>query len=114
MISVLNVEVWSVDPDVEVSISEEVSDISRSGCWSHDPDSWSWDPHNWSWDSDSWSWDPDSWSWGSDSTYWNPHSGYGPAILRGSDSGADSAGDEGLDLTDYGGDQVLVADGAGG
>jgi len=93
MISVLNVEVWSVDPDVEVSISEEVSDISRSGCWSHDPDSW---------------------SWGSDSTYWNPHSGYGPAILRGSDSGADSAGDEGLDLTDYGGDQVLVADGAGG
>jgi len=114
MISVLDVEVGCVDPDVEVSISEEVSDVSRSWCWSHDPSCWSWNSDSWSRNSDSRSRDSDSWSRDSDSTYWNPNSSYGPAILRGSDSGVDRAGDEGLDLADNGGDQILVADGAGG
>lgn len=114
MISVLDVEVGCVDPDVEVSISKEVSDVSRSWCWSHDPSCWSWNSDSWSRNSDSRSRDSDSWSRDSDSTYWNPNSSYGPAILRGSDSGVDRAGDEGLNLADNGGYQILVADGAGG
>ena len=100
LILVLDVEVRRVDPDVKVSVSEEVSNVSSSRCGGD---------HGSCWSRDSYSTDGDSFSTDGDS-----HTGHCPSRLTGSDGGADSAGDERLDLIDNGGDKVLVAEGAGG
>jgi len=93
LILVLDVEVRCVDPDVKVSVSEEISNVSSSRCGGDHGSCWSRDSHSTDGDSDA---------------------GHCPSRLTGSDGGADSAGDERLDLIDNGGDKVLVAEGAGG
>ena len=93
LILVLDVEVRRVDPDVKVSVSEEISNVSSSRCGGDHGSGRSRDSH---------------------STDGDSHTGHCPSRLTGSDGGADSAGDERLDLIDNGGDKVLVAEGAGG
>jgi len=100
-VSVLDVEVRSVDPHVEVSVTKEVPDgggspgsrLDWARSWSQDGGGRRRDdlPH---------------------CSYRNSHSSNGPPGVG--DGGADSAGDERLDLTDDRRDQILVAQCGGG